>query len=416
MIFGEEVVELVDSKFLDANNREVDQHDSSARRHKTNQINDVRAASRFRVQTFSNFKKTDAKKEFLSQIRQGNIESSNYWCAEFVCAGSFDEIWDIILHYVSKYINVTNPKLPFYLNQRFLQFKDIVKERHYVLEIDLRNNDKVRKIFAEIVSTLAVSEKSAIPVDFSSSSSSSNSSSSSSSLMGAESETEAESLEYASAILKEEDPKEIFVAINELGYNLVRGSNRNKNLTKALFWIEWLIEFDTTCRKIKKECKCQYRENTLIDKAYKRDVVWVIWDCILFACDEKISSAKHTYVKSTLMALQSLFSINYRASTPKKRKALLFFALSFLLQERDINNNNNHERKEMIAADKKRAVQNARDNVDLIYLQVKKNEVSPRTEYLFQDVRDARTDFEKTLEKMQILNQQDEKSNHNSLL
>jgi hypothetical protein len=89
-----------------------------------------------------------------------------------VCAGSFDEIWDIILHYVSKYINVTNPKLPFYLNQRFLQFKDIVKERHYVLEIDLRNNDKVRKIFAEIVSTLAVSEKSAIPVDFSSSSSS----------------------------------------------------------------------------------------------------------------------------------------------------------------------------------------------------------------------------------------------------
>ena len=406
---------MVDSKFLDENNREIDDFARRRPGNKTNQINDIRPASSFRVRTFSNFNKSDAKKELLSQIRQGNIESSNYWCAEFVCAGSFGDIWDVILLYVSKYINVTNPKLPFYLNQRFLQFQDIVKERHFVLEIDLRNNDKIRKIFSEIVSTLAVSDKSAIPVEFSQSSSSSPLSL----LLSTETETEADSLEYASAIFKEEDPQEIFVAINELGYNLIRGTSKNKNLSKALFWIDWLIDFDIACRKLKKECKCRYRENLLVDKAYKRDVVWVVWDCIMSACDKRImsiSAAKHTYVKRTLVALQNLFSINYRASTPKKRKALLFFALSFLLEEREGGGNQEEKRRDMIAVDKKRAVQIARDNVDLIYLQVKKNEVSPKTEYLFQDVRDARTDFEKTLEKMQLLNQQDEKSNHNSLL
>ena len=42
--------------------------------------------------------------------------------------------------------------------------------------------------------------------------------------------------------------------------------------------------------------------------------------------------------------------------------------------------------------------------VDIIYKQIKKNEKSPKTDYLFNNSVTPRTNLEKTIEKMDVLN------------
>ena len=55
-------------------------------------------------------------------------------------------------------INISSPKLPIYLELRFNNFKEIISS-FIGDELSMRNNDKIRKLFAELISILCFSRK-----------------------------------------------------------------------------------------------------------------------------------------------------------------------------------------------------------------------------------------------------------------
>jgi hypothetical protein len=146
---------------------------------------------------------------------------------------------------------------------------------------------------------------------------------------------------YAENHFKNEDPKELFIAINELVYNL---SNESKNVMNACYWIEWIIEFDVFCKMRKKQhlketinyeedpeckeiCKCE-RRYYKVENKYKMDIIWLIWDCLLEYCEKR----NDNYLKTIMKGLLELFCIKYTTACCKKRRYLLYYAVVLLIE------------------------------------------------------------------------------------
>ena len=122
-----------------------------------NLINDIR--TEFKNVTFSNFQKSKAKIELIQCIYHCKIENACYWTAEFICAGHYLDLWDTIILYTYKYIHCGNPKLSIYLNMRYNNFIKILKNGYADNILPMRNNDKIRKLFCEIICILCYSNK-----------------------------------------------------------------------------------------------------------------------------------------------------------------------------------------------------------------------------------------------------------------
>ena len=97
------------------------------------EINDIRQQPQFKGVSFSKFKKTDVRKQFIENLKKGRIEPACYWCAELICAGHYMEVWETIMHYIGKHIHLGNPKIPCYIEKRYEIFRNIICSPHILL-------------------------------------------------------------------------------------------------------------------------------------------------------------------------------------------------------------------------------------------------------------------------------------------
>ena len=342
-----------------------------------NEINDSRQANEFKSTTFSKFARSKVKKELLLSIINYKIEPACYWSTELICAGHFQDLWDILLLYMSRYIHIGNPKLPIYMDMRFQTFKNIIDNGYIDNELGLRNNEKIRKLFAELICILIRSRKkhafeSLAIKDISEFD-----------ITNLTDRLKAPDITFGQEIFKKDDPKELFIAINEFSYHLLK----SKDITSACYWVEWILQFDNICKRKKIILTCERRSLIPVNEKYQMEVIWIVWN-VLIEYSNKKSSVYSKIIKSLL----NLYCIKFTPGVKKKRKYLIYSAISFLTETIDFT---------IPLVDNKEFIENISNKINIIYREVKKNEITPSTDYLFNGIQ--RSNLEKSIEKLDKL-------------
>jgi hypothetical protein len=345
------------------------------------EINDVRTSGEFKGVTFSKYKKTEVRNQMFENIEKGKIEPACYWCAELVCAGHYMDIWETVLYYAGKHIHLGNPKIVIYLQNRFSIFKNIFAQGHFFDELQLRNHPTIRKLFAEVICTITLSNKKnsfeAIKIDrveeFD--------------MTQMTERLKAPNTSFVETVLKKDDPKELFIPVNEFIYNI---SPDRKNMLTACYWIEWLVEFDNICKKRREPIYCERRPFVNVENKFSRDIIWMIWEALL----DYGQATKNPFIDKIMRGLLDIFSIRYTTAACKKRRYLLYFAVALLTEPVPTN---------IELVNKKDVIDNVLGKIDQIYKQIKKNEESPNTDYLFANMEKQNT-FEKSMKQMELVN------------
>ncbi len=255
-------------------------------------IEDIRKEDDFKVMTFSKYKRTDVKKEWMNTMNKGLLEACCNWTTELICSGLLLDVWELLFLFSFRNIHRGNPKLPLYLDMRYQGFKKIMEGN---TELDVRNNLELRKMFLEMVCVLASSKRShayeivAIPKE-----------------EGIpKTRLKAPTIEFNKAF-RPNDPKELFIPMNELSYML-----HEKNAIGACFWIEWLFSFFH-------KHKC-----VLMDRPYthSKDPIWLVWETILLYTRDPL-------VDKLVKSIISLFSAAYTSYSKEKRRFMLYYAIT----------------------------------------------------------------------------------------
>jgi hypothetical protein len=118
------------------------------------------------------------------------------------------------------------------------------------------------------------------------------------------------------------------------------------------------------------------------------DIIWIVWD-IFIEESKKRSNLIQRIVNSAL----NIFCLRYRTGCHKKRRLLMYFIIGVFTEPFSVE--------EEIVKDKAKILV-ITQNINKIYKQIKKNEYSPGTDYLYQNTKTS--NLEKTIEKLDKMN------------
>ena len=356
-----------------------------------NDIYDVRELDAFKTSSFSGYKKTAVKLQLVECLKHAKVEEACYWSAELVASSHFIDLWDVAFLFLGKYIHLGNPVLSIYVKKKYALFRSVANDPVYRHQpLTLRNNPTIRHLFAELFSTMSLSEKKHAyeeikVVDVQD-------------IGQVMKHLSADSPDYTTGLLREKDPKEWTVSLNEFAYHI---SPQSRNMSKACFWLEWMCSYDTLCRHKKETLLCQKRnEYTELETKYRGDFIWLIWETLVQYAEKR--GALETALIGTLF---EFFRVRYSSGVIKKRKSLLYFAISILTETAGLKREIlNETQKEMVAV--------AASNVHtVIYKELRKNAVLSLNPQDVEQQNMAKHEknqrFHDSLQKLNLLNEHD---------
>jgi len=317
-------------------------------------INDRRLSQEFRQKTFSGFKTSDVKKELLKQLTSSKIEGALYFTAELVCSGDFTSLWETIFAFYSRYIHIGNVKLAILIDRSFTKFRTIARNGYSQCELNMRNCQHIRKIFCQLVCVLCVTKRKHCLVeqkisrtDFE--------------MTHLTEKLQAPTIEVS---LKDGDPMELLISVNEMSYHI-----RKRDAISAIYWVEWILEYDAMRTSKKDKLICARRSDMEVQPKYQVEPIWIVWELLLnisdgtAAIDENIAGGTATLQQKVIQSLLNMFCASY--SVPRKRKYMIYIAVSILTETIDY---------EQALLNEKQIVESVIANVNDIYLRIKNSQ------------------------------------------
>jgi len=347
------------------------------------EITDIRDAKEFRLITINGYKKTEVKRELIKSLSEGDVEPCCYWSAQLVCSGHFVELWDIIITFYTKHIHIGNPLLALYFEKRIGNFKDVIQNSKIRSELELRNNMQIRTIFAEMVIILArttkrpkLEEVKVNPEYFD--------------MTNITSKLRAPDVSHAKIVFTENDPKEIFIAINELSYTL---TSTGGDTLMACFWVEWIMEYKRIRHNKKQTCNCDRRNIDFIEEKYQRNVDWLVWELFIKIAEKKSDKRIINIIKS----LRKIYTLKYSSTIFRKRRFVFYMAIFVLMEVTNVKN-------QLLDEYTKNEIKHVCANINGVYKQIKERDVLPGDAYVSSPSTPALSKQDDKLNKMKEIN------------
>ena len=126
-----------------------------------------------------------------------------------------------------------------------------------------------------------------------------------------------------------------------------------------------------------------------VEGSYQKDIIWIVWDCLLLESSNR-GKGHHKLIK----ALLNLYCLKFTPGVKKRRKYLIYFAIHILTETLDNS---------IPIISDKNIIQNVTEKINVIYKQIKKNEIKPDTDYLFNNSF-TNNNLEKTIAKLDKMN------------
>jgi len=293
-------------------------------------IVDSRILKDFKEQTFGGYKIVQASAALDKAIMDNKLEPAMHWALQLFLSGLVHPLWNKLIAFASKSINIYNVKLPEFLYNKSIQWQHITDNSKYSKDniLLLRNHPTIRLLLAEMVSVLCLSKKRKInqlpkikPNEFI--------------IDNFKAKLEAKNNKFIDAICIDGDPSEIKIAINELSLHIY-----NSNINKALYWLSWIVEWEKINSKKYGKYECGIRTNEGVDGKYFKDVVWLIWAVIHNICKIKYSHSSGLVsggndVSIQIANLYKLYINKFTPATRPKKQYYIIWALLYITEALD---------------------------------------------------------------------------------
>lgn len=287
---------------------------------------DPRTVVDFQKFTFSGHLRTHVYKVLDENIKLGHGDYACYWTLELLCSGLVHSLWQTLFEASAHHINRAAPNVFLYLVRMYEKFSPYEGQYSLMSMTDMRNNMDVRNLVCEVAASVALLRKNKLPPlptiktehDFQSTTINEN--------------LKAPSSTYARIVMKEDDPLDLYIPVNELVYCL-RPETRDMN--RALYWISWILKFASVYKKTnKKTLDCSYRPNTFISDAHSRNVVWLLWVIII---ESSRASPQSGLLAPYIDSLFKLHCLRWAPNVLKNRICFLTTAAMFICESNTLD-------------------------------------------------------------------------------
>lgn len=233
-------------------------------------IEDSRTVIDFQKFTFSGHLRTHVFKVLDENIKLGHADYTCYWILELMCSGLIHSCWNTLFLSAALHINRGSPQVFMYLSRMYERFAPVEQQYSVMTMTDIRNNSEARQILCEVGACLALTRKAKLPTlpiikphhDFLP--------------LVIQENLKAPSNAYARSIMKQEDPMELYVPVNEFAYAL-----QTKDPLKCLYWISWILKYAAKYKEDQKTYLiCAHRSNDYVEDKYLRSPIWILWAVI----------------------------------------------------------------------------------------------------------------------------------------